>query len=268
MEEPSGREATLSLVIPAYNEEVRLPALLQTLADQADRAVAAAGMRLLEVLIVDDGSSDRTRQMLEAAGAEHERVRPVLEFDRNRGKGAAFAAGAHRAEGDYVLLADVDLSTPLEELAKLTAEIEAGADVAIGSRAVPGAVVERGPAHRKLTGNAFNLAVRTLTGLPVRDTQNGFKLFPAEPVKRYAAQQTTPGFAFDVELLMRAQREGLKIAEVPVLYRHDERSRVRVLSASPRMLREVFALAYRLRIRERRSRRNARLAAAPADDPN
>ncbi len=249
MEQRPGRETTLSLVIPAYNEEVRLPALLGTLAEEAGAAADAAGMRLLEVLIVDDGSSDRTREILEAAGAEHELVRPVLEFDRNRGKGAAFAAGARRAAGDYVLLADVDLSTPLGELAKLTAAVDAGADVAIGSRAVPGAVVERGPAHRKLTGSAFNLAVRALTGLRVRDTQNGFKLFPAEPVKRYAERQTTPGFAFDVELLMRAQLEGLKIAEVPVLYRHDERSRVRVASASPQMLREVAGLAYRLRLR-------------------
>jgi glycosyltransferase involved in cell wall biosynthesis len=244
-----GRKATLSIVIPAYDEEARLPALLEKLAAEADNAATAAGLHLHETLIVDDGSTDRTRQMLEAAGAEG-RVKPVLEFDRNRGKGAAFAAGATRAEGDYVLLADVDLSTPLGELKKLTAALEGGADVAIGSRAVPGAVVERGPAHRKVTGNSFNAAVRLLTGLPVKDTQNGFKLFPAEAVQRYAAQQTSPGFAFDVELLMRAQREGLRIAEVPVLYLHDARSSVRVVSASPQMLREVAGLAYRLRFRK------------------
>jgi dolichyl-phosphate beta-glucosyltransferase len=252
-----GREATLSLVIPAYNEEVRLPALLEKLAAEADEAVAAAGMRLLEVLIVDDGSSDRTAELLRAAAAENGRLKPVLEFDRNRGKGAAFAAGALRAEGDYVLLADVDLSTPLDELSKLTAALEGGADVAIGSRAVPGAVVERGPLHRKVLGNTFNGAVRAITGLRVRDTQNGFKLFPTEAVKRYAGRQTAPGFAFDVELLMRAQREGLRIAEVPILYLHDARSSVRVVSASPRMLREVAGLAYRLR--------RAPEAADPAD---
>jgi len=180
-----GRTATVSIVIPAYNEEARLPALLETLTAEAESAAAEAGLRLRETLIVDDGSTDRTRRMLEAAGAEDEGLKPVLEIDRNRGKGAAFAAGALRAEGDYVLLADVDLSTPLGELKKLTAAIEAGADIAIGSRAVPGAVVERGPLHRKLTGNTFNGAVRVMTGLRVRDTQNGFKLFPTDAVKRY-----------------------------------------------------------------------------------
>ena len=250
MEPRLGQTANLSIVIPAYNEEVRLPALLEKLAAEAGKAAADAGMRLREVLVVDDGSTDRTRQLLEAAEKENERLHPVFPYDRNRGKGAAFAAGALRAEGDYVLLADVDLSTPLGELGKLSAAIEAGADVAIGSRAVAGAVVERGPVHRKVTGNTFNGAVRLLTGLRVRDTQNGFKLFPAEAVKRYAAQQTCPGFAFDVELLMRADRDGLRIAEVPILYMHDLRSSVSVASASPQMLREVARLSYRLRIRK------------------
>jgi dolichyl-phosphate beta-glucosyltransferase len=263
-----GQTATLSIVIPAYNEEVRLPELLETLAAEAEKAAAEAGMRLHEVLIVDDGSTDRTRALLRAAEGENERLHPVFAYEGNRGKGAAFAAGALRAEGDYVLLADVDLSTPLGELGKLTAAIEAGADVAIGSRAVAGAVVERGPVHRKVTGNAFNGAVRLLTGLRVKDTQNGFKLFPAKAVKRYAAQQTCTGFAFDVELLMRADREGLRIAEVPILYLHDLRSRVSVASASPQMLREVSRIAYRLRIRGGRAEAARRLAVAAAEDPD
>lgn len=250
MDQRSGREATLSIVIPAYNEEARLPGLLENLTAEAEGATSAAGLRLREVLVVDDGSTDRTRELLRAAAAERDWLQGVSAYDRNRGKGAAFAAGALRAQGDYVLLADVDLSTPLGELAKLTRAIEAGADVAIGSRAVSGAVVERGPLHRKVLGNTFNAIVRAMTGLRVRDTQNGFKLFPTEAVKRYAARQTVPGFAFDVELLMRAQREGLRIAEVPILYLHDERSRVRVFSASPQMLREVAGLAYRLRMRK------------------
>lgn len=240
---------TLSLVIPAYEEEARLPALLETLATSAVAAVETAGMRLVEVLIVDDGSEDRSRQMLERAGEKDPLIEPVLAYADNRGKGAAFAAGVERARGEYVLLADVDLSTPLEELPKLTAAVREGADIAIGSRAVAGAVVERGPLHRKITGNTFNGAVRLLTGLRLRDTQNGFKLFPTGVAKRLVAEQTCPGFAFDVELLMRADQAGLRIAEVPVLYLHDSRSRVQVASASVEMLRDVSGLAYRLRLR-------------------
>lgn len=239
--------STLSIVIPAYNEQARLPALFEALASEAEDAVAAAGMELAEVLIVDDGSTDRTATMLRDAAAGNPQLVPVCAYEHNRGKGAAFAAGVERARGDYVLLADVDLSTPLGELRKLTAAIEAGADIAIGSRAVPGAVVERGPRHRKVLGESFNGAVRMLTGLRLRDTQNGFKLFPAAAAKRLAAAQTCPGFAFDVELLMRADREGLEIAEVPILYLHDARSSVRVGSAGIKMLMDVSGLAYRLR---------------------
>lgn len=239
---------TLSLVIPAFNEEERLPALLEVLGESATAAIANAGMTLAEVLIVDDGSTDRSREILQGAAPRTPRLKPVLDYERNRGKGAAFATGVERAEGEYVLLADVDLSTPLEELPKLTEAIGAGADIAIGSRAVAGAVVERGPRHRKVLGGAFNGAVRLLTGLRLRDTQNGFKLFPAAAAKRLLAEQTCPGFAFDVELLMRADRAGLRIAEVPVLYMHDSRSSVRVGSASVEMLKDVGRLAWRLRL--------------------
>jgi dolichyl-phosphate beta-glucosyltransferase len=241
------RLSTLSLVIPAYNEQERLPALLAVLAGEAAAAVAAAGMELVEAIVVDDGSTDDSGRLLASAAAENPLLAPLRPYESNRGKGAAFAAGVARARGDYVLLADVDLSTPLGELGKLSAAIEAGADIAIGSRAVPGAVVERGPLHRKLLGNSFNGAVRLLTGLSLRDTQNGFKLFPTADAKRLLARQSCPGFAFDVELLMRADREGLKIAEVPILYLHDSRSSVRVGSAGIKMLRDVAGLSYRLR---------------------
>lgn len=266
---PGPAPATLSLVIPAYNEQARLPALLEVLATSATAAVEQAGMELVETLIVDDGSTDRTAAMLEAAAEENPRLAPVLEFDRNRGKGAAFAAGVERARGEYVLLADVDLSTPLGELRKLTAAIRGGADIAIGSRAVAGAVVERGPLHRKVLGNSFNGAVRLLTGLHLRDTQNGFKLFPTDAARRLLAGQTCPGFAFDVELLMQADRAGLKIAEVPILYLHDARSSVRVGSAGAKMLRDVAGLSYRMRLRDRGARRlpqRASLAELSADD--
>lgn len=259
--------STLSLVIPAFNEQARLPALFEVLAGSAREAVDRGGLELVEVLIVDDGSADRTRPMLIEAAEENELIRPVLEFDQNRGKGAAFAAGVGRARAEYVLLADVDLSTPLEELPKLTAAIDAGADLAVGSRAIEGAVVERGPVHRKLLGATFNSTVRTLTGLDVQDTQCGFKLIPADLARSLVASQLCPGFAFDVELLMRADAAGLRIEEVPVLYMHDERSQVRVASASFQMLRDVCRLSYRLRRRgRRRPASGRRLVEVSADD--
>lgn len=262
-----GQGATLSLIIPAYNEETRLPDLLETLATSAEGAVAEAGFELREMLVVDDGSADRTAALLAEAEPAHPKLQPVLGATENLGKGAAIAAGTRCAEGAYVLLADVDLSTPLEELHKLSAAIEAGADVAIGSRALDAGVVDRGPVHRKLMGKGFNGAVRLLTGLELRDTQCGFKLMPTSVAKQLLAEQICPGFSFDVELLMRAELAGMRIAEVPVVYVHDPRSRVRVVSASQRMLRDVGRLAYRLRLGQGR-RGRAALKELSADSPD
>jgi dolichyl-phosphate beta-glucosyltransferase len=249
----SGRGGpSLSLVIPAYNEETRLPALLKTLSTTAEGAVAAAGLSLREVLVVDDGSDDRSPEILAEAELNDPRLHIMRAGERNTGKGAAIRAGVRQASCDYVLLADVDLSTPLEELPKLMVAIRSGADLAIGSRAVDGAVVERGPAHRKAMGAAFNGAVRLMTGLSLRDTQCGFKLMPTAIGKELLARQTCPGFSFDVELLMRADLVGLRIAEVPVLYVHDPRSRVQIVSSSYRMLLDVATLSFRLRRDARR----------------
>ncbi len=261
---------TLSLVIPAYNEEARLPDLLATISREADAIVAASGFELTEVLIVNDGSDDGTPEILREAEAEQAKLKAVLGSGQNRGKGAAFASGVGCASGDYVLLTDVDLSTPLQELPKLAAAVDAGADIAIGSRAIEGAIVERGPVHRKLLGKGFNATVRALTGLPIKDTQCGFKLLPTNEARALLSDQRCPGFAFDVELLMRADRAGLTVAEVPVLYLHDSRSSVNVTSASLRMLRDVCSLAYQLRLRGggRRSSRVRLLAGVSADDPD
>lgn len=245
-ESGTGTGATLSLVIPAYSEEARLPALLEILATSAAGAVADAGFVLRESLVVDDGSDDRTPAMLAEAAPTHPNLRPVLGDGVNRGKGAAVAAGVAEAQGDYVLLLDVDLSTPLEELPKLAAATRSGADIAIGSRALDSSVVDRGPSHRKLMGRAFNRTVRMVTGLKLRDTQCGFKLLPTSIARELLAEQLCPGFSFDVELLMRADRAGLRIAEVPVVYVHDSRSRVRAVSSSFHMLRDVVGLSQRL----------------------
>lgn len=260
------------MVIPAFNEEARLPALLATLAGSADAAARSAGFELIETVIVDDGSNDATRRMLGEAEAESPKVRALLGSGENRGKGAAIAEGVRGARGDYVLLADVDLSTPLEELPKVANAVRNGADIAVGSRGLPDSVVERGPAHRKLTGQTFGWAVRLLTGLRLRDTQNGFKLAPTDAAKELFSEQICEGFAFDVEFLLRAEMANLEIAEVPVVYVHDPRSRVQVASAGPAMLREVVRLARRLKprggSRVPKHRRARRLPGSSADNPD
>lgn len=235
---------TLSLLIPAFNEQARLSSLLAAISGAARAEVATAGFELVETLVIDDGSRDETRRILTAAASSE--LTPVLDCVEHRGKGAALRRGVLRARGDYVLLADADLSTPISELGKLAAAIDEGADLAIGSRAVAGAVVERGPLHRKLTGMTFSATVRVLTGLEVRDTQNGFKLLGTATARSLFAEQLCPGFGFDVELLLRAQLVGLRIIEVPVVYIHDSRSRVKVARAGLQMFREVALLSRRL----------------------
>ncbi len=234
---------TLSVVAPAFNEEERLPGFLDSVAGPGADAVAATGMELAEVLVVDDGSTDRSREIVRARAQSCPFVRPVVEYDSNRGKGAAVAAGVRSAAGEWILIVDIDLSTPLEELGKLVRAVEAGADVAVGSRRVSGSEVVRGPLHRQLTGWTFSKTVHLLTGLSIHDTQNGFKLLPARLARLLFEEQRCPGFAFDVEILMRAARIGASVTEVPVLYVHDSRSRVQVASASLRMLEEVRRLS-------------------------
>lgn len=242
---------TLSLVIPAFDEEARLPALLETLAGSAESAALEGGLELAEYVVVDDGSTDRTPELLNEASESDPRLRPVVGNGENRGKGAAIATGVQHARGELVLMADADLSTPLSELPKLAEAMREGGEVVIGSRAIDKDLIDRGPLHRRLTGRVFGGVVRGMTGLHVRDTQCGFKLMRTEVARDLFAGQTCPGFAFDVELLLRAERRGLRIAEVPVIYIHDSRSRVRVASATFEMLRDVAGLAYRVRVRER-----------------
>ena len=250
---------SLSIVIPAFNEEARLPQLLRELEGDAAQTVGDCGFDLTEAVIVDDGSTDRTAAILTAVGERQGIVRPLLGSG-HRGKGGAVATGLRAAQGEYTLLADVDLSTPLTDLAQLGEAIRGGADIAIGSRDVEGSRVEA-PVHRRQGGRLFNAAVRVLTGLPLRDTQNGFKLLPTAIGRELTAEQISEGLAYDVELLVRAQAAGLRIAEVPVTYLHDENSRVQMATASPRMLLDVAHIAVRVR-GGRQSRSTPRSAAA------
>lgn len=245
----------VALVIPAYNEEARLPRLFEVLATAAGNDLARAGLDFVEAVIVDDGSTDKTARLIEAAAERDPRIRPVLGIRRNSGKGAAIKAGVQAASAEMVLMVDVDLSTPLTDAWRLSAALaETGAAIAIGSRAREGPEVTA-PLHRRFLGTGFNIAVRALTGLRFADTQSGFKLLGAETARKLLSEQTSHGFAFDVEMLARAHLAGLEVTEVPVSYLHDDRSKVRVLRTSVEMARDLLRLSILLRRDGRRARR-------------
>lgn len=193
-----------------------------------------------EIVVVDDGSTDRTAAVGEGAETvPGVRVR-VIRLDRNRGKGASVRAGLAASRGERVLISDADLATPIEEVERLLAS---AVDVAVGSRGVRRElIVERQPLARDTMGRIFNLILRTLRLTRLRDTQCGFKLIEGSLARRLAAELRLDGFAFDVELLARAARAGATIAEVPVRWRHVEASRVRPLRHGGQMLRDVLRL--------------------------
>ncbi len=220
----------LSVVIPAYNEARRLPRTLAAL-----REFAARHPGPVELLVVDDGSTDDTADVAASGGAR------VLRRASNRGKGDALRRGIAAAAGRYVLLCDADLSTPLTELARLRATLDAGADLAIASRDAPGArLAPPQPWARRVLAWGFRAVRRRLLVPAIRDTQCGFKLLPTALAQPLAAEVVEDGWLWDCELLARAERRGLRIAEVGVLWRNDPDSRVRVarllLEALPRLL--------------------------------
>ena len=208
----------LSVVIPAFNEERRLPATLKSVVEYLRPRGTA-----FEVLVVDDGSTDGTAATVEAFGG------PVhlLRGRENRGKGHAVRRGMLAATGARRLMTDADLSTPMTDLPALEEALRRGYDIAIGSRALPGSNVEvRQGAFREGMGRVFNVGVRLLLIPELRDTQCGFKLFTAEAAQVAFSPSRLDGFSFDVEALVVARQHGLRIAEVPVTWRNDVATRV------------------------------------------
>lgn len=229
----------LSVVIPCFNEERRLSPTLEAI-----RRYLEVHQVQGELILVDDGSRDGTRSLMRTQAALHRDVR-VVGVSPNRGKGRAVAEGVRVARGDQVLISDADLSTPIEELPKLQAALARGADVAIGSRAAPGAREIDQPLHRQLMGKTFNRLVQALLLPGFRDTQCGFKLFRGEVAHRLFAGLVTEGFAFDVEVLVRALDAGCTVEEVPVRWFNSGTSTVAPLRASTAMLRDLLRLRVR-----------------------
>jgi len=199
---------SISIIIPAFNEEKRLPATLATVSGY----LAAGGWEFSEILVVDDGSRDATAAVAASAGAR------VLHNPGNRGKGYSVRHGMLEAQGEWALFSDADLSAPIGELETLWSAVERdGARCAIGSRALDRSLIGvHQPFFREQMGRVFNLLMRLETGLPFRDTQCGFKLFETAAAREIFGRQRLDGFGFDVEVLYIARRLGYRTLEVPV----------------------------------------------------
>jgi len=224
----------LSIIIPAYNEEARIVSTL----DKIVEFMSSSGFSY-ELIIVDDGSKDNTVQIVEECVGN---IR-VISQPKNMGKGAAIRTGMMSAVGRLRLFTDADLSTPIYELNKLLDQIENGYDIAIGSRALNYEMIkEHQPFYREMMGKTFNKLVQFFVFKGIQDTQCGFKLFTSTAAEDIFSQMKTDGFGFDVEALYLANILNYRIAEVPVEWYNDERSKVNPVTDSIKMLAEILRI--------------------------
>jgi dolichyl-phosphate beta-glucosyltransferase len=239
-DEPETRAGIfLSIVIPAYNESKRIPATLRQVLDYA----ASLG-KTWEVVVVDDGSTDDTASQVEEMGRKAPSVR-VLRNMPNAGKGAAVRKGMLGARGERVLFTDADLSAPIAEAARLFEALDAGFDVAIGSRALrPEWIGVHQSGQREAAGKFFNFFTRLLTGLDYRDTQCGFKAFRREAAHTIFAAQRINGWGFDVEALYLARKFGFRTQEVAVHWNHCAASKIDPFGDGLRMAAEVLRIRW------------------------
>jgi dolichyl-phosphate beta-glucosyltransferase len=233
------KSAKYSIVLPAYNESKRLGNTLE----QIFSHIAAREWNA-EVIVVDDGSSDQTAELVRKYAETYSSLR-LLSNPGNRGKGYSVRSGMLHAEGEILLFSDADLSSPLSEAERLFAAIEAGADIAAGSRWVKSELqMQRQSLLRQLFGRIFNLAQTVILGLNLRDTQCGFKAFTREAAHAVFPLQLIEGWGFDPELLYLAKQSGLKVAEVPVRWAHQEGSRIRPVRDGLRMFGELLKIRW------------------------
>jgi dolichyl-phosphate beta-glucosyltransferase len=230
----------LSIIIPAFNEERRLPNTLERI-----HAHLMARKLDAEVIVIDDGSTDATPRVVSELSGRYLELR-LLSNGQNRGKGFSVRHGMLEARGEIALFTDADLSTPIEEADKLLAAIRNDHyDVAIGSRALNRDLIEvHQSSPRELAGIIFNRAVRWMTGMPFADTQCGFKAFRSQRASIVFQQQRVPGFGFDPEILYLAHRHGLRVAEIPVRWAHDPATKVNVLTDSLQMLIDLVGIRW------------------------
>jgi dolichyl-phosphate beta-glucosyltransferase len=234
-EEGRGDGVFLSIVIPAHNEEFRLP---RTLAE-IDRWIAERD-ETVEVIVVENGSSDRTADVVREFQAAHPYVRLIEGVPQ--GKGNAVREGMLAARGEHRFLCDADLSMPIDELQKFLDPPAVTADVAIASREAPGAVRVGEPAYRHLMGRVFNLLVKVITLPDFEDTQCGFKMFRAVVADDVFRRAGLSGWGFDAEVLYIARKRGYAIVEVPIEWHYGTESRVRPVHDAIAMLRELVTI--------------------------
>ena len=231
---PQGEDkCLLSLVVPAYNEERRLPESLPEIVGFVQQQDYHA-----EVIVVDDGSTDGTADVVRQFQAQASFL--LLHQVEHGGKGHAVRAGMLRARGDYLFLCDADLSMPIAEVAKFLPPEIGEYDMAIASREVAGARRYNEPAYRHMMGRVFNLIVRVFAVHSIHDTQAGFKCFRREAARQVFRLQTIKGWGFDVECLFIAQRHDMRVVEVPINWYYKERSQIRPLQDTYHMFLEVL----------------------------
>ena len=235
----------LSIVIPAYNEEQRIAGTLDTIFEYLKAQSFAA-----EIIVVDDGSTDQTVELCRSYTDQHPNLR-TLKLPKNRGKGCAVRTGMLDAKGDYVLMSDADLATPIEELDAFWPWMHQDFDIVIASRALPNSsLVIHQPFHREVLGRCFNLVVQALAVPGVKDTQCGFKLFTKKASDAVFRICKSDGYSFDIEALYVARRMKLKIKEAPVHWKHIDGSKVSVLKDGLATLADITAIRLRhIRIR-------------------
>ena len=235
----------LSLVMPVYNEEARLPTTLSRLAAFAQDAGLG-----LEIVVADDGSTDGTTARYDAWAAEHHPAALNARLVRipHAGKGAAVRAGMLHVSAPIVGYCDADLSAGPDAILQLLEAVRKGADFAMASRGLRESVLAiRQPWYREFAGRTFNVGMRLITGVPFKDTQCGLKLIRAEPARAIFARQRLDGFAFDIELVLLAMQMHLRIVEIPIRWAHSEGSKVSMVGDSLRMARDTIRVARRIR---------------------
>jgi dolichyl-phosphate beta-glucosyltransferase len=227
----------LSVIIPAYNEALRIPSTLQSVHEALSQAVPD-----FEIIVVNDGSKDETAQVVEEFAKHHDRVR-LISYAVNKGKGYAVRAGIISANGALVLMNDADGSSPIEECSRLMQAIQQGADVAIGSRAKPDANrVVKALSYRTYMGNTFNSIVQSLLLPGIYDTQCGFKLFKQNVAKDIFSPAKINGYGFDVEILYIARLRSYTIEEVPINWSNVDGSKVNIMFDPAKMLFEIIKI--------------------------